>query len=143
MALTRQYRVWVDAHGDNVLTHYTGNGPLAGVMAQVASFSNADYLNLVEATLVANGAPAPNSATFVSALDQARLVFGCADGTAASLVIPAPAALMFLADDETVNPVAILTLIAAATGVVVSATGSPVVSFRSGTRVLKSQSLLK
>lgn len=143
MALTRQYRTWIDVNGDTALTYITANATPGPLITQMMAVSNADFLNLVEATFVVNTTPTPNTAVFRSVLDQAVLVYKCADFTDARLTIPAPQAAIFLGDDETVNPAAVSLVTTAAAGLLVSASGSPAVALVSGTRVRKSQSLLK
>lgn len=135
MALERQYRHWIDADGRIALLRYTGVGALNALIAQIDVWTNADYYDYVENTLIQNVAPAPNTAVYRSVLDQAELLFTCADGTTASFRIPAPLSGMFLADNLTVDPSAIPLLRAAAIGLLCSATGSPATAYQSGYRV--------
>lgn len=75
-----------------------------------------------------------NTTPYPSVEDVARLGFGCADGTTAFILIPAPVASIFMTDQETVDPTQIAGIIGAMTASGVGPSGSPVVAYRFGTR---------
>lgn len=128
--------IWVDANGKSTITRLrTGTGAGA-LMAAVKAASNADFTRWWESTETANGAPSPTAATYQPLLPFAQLQYVCADGTLATVLLPAPVLGNFLADQETINPAAaaIVAITAAATaaGGLVSASGSAATAFVAG-----------
>jgi len=131
MALNRSI-VWIDAGGRTQITLLRTSSGGATIETDILALMNADWINEWEGTLNINASPAPSTSAYPSVLQQATLVFLCADGTSARLDIPAPMLSIFLADGVTVDPSAITTLIADCTGNLLSPSLSPVVSYQSG-----------
>lgn len=127
--------LWTDVSGLQTITLVRTNAGATALQAAMLAVSNADYLQWWESAITANGAPAPVAATYQSVTDRAVLTFVCADNTQAVLQVIAPQSAIFMADQQTVNPVAIAALIAAAIGSLVSTTGSLATTYVAGTRV--------
>lgn len=134
LAVVRRYQVWIDANGATTLTLANGSASLTTLIGDIKAQSNADVLNDVENTLFVNGAPAPGVATYQSVRDSAKLVFTTAAGNVVTLTVPAPKSSFFLADQETVDPTAAATIIAAALLVLTDEAGNAVTAFQGGFR---------
>lgn len=131
MALNRSV-IWVPAGPQSTITLIRTDTGGAALQAAILNHSNADFLNEWEGTLNINLAPAPVSAPYPNVSQQARLVYRCADGTNAELVIPAPKLGIFLADGVTVDVTTIPDIQAAAIGHLLSSSLSPANLFLSG-----------
>ena len=132
MAMNRSV-IWVDAGGSAVITLIRTSTGAGGIQSAMLAQMNADYLNWWESAVTVNGAPAPTTAQYQAANQQARLVFLCADGTYAQLKLPAPKFGIFLPDGVSVDSTAIPALIAACVGTLEAPSGSLATSFVSGT----------
>lgn len=134
MADTTRSTIWVDVNGKTRQTIVRGNAPLAAVALALAGKSNADFQRDWEGPTVVNAAPLPINATYTSVNDYATLVFTTAAGNLVYITLPAPQSSIFMADQETVDPVAIATIIAAVVGTVLDGTGTVVTAFVGGYR---------
>jgi hypothetical protein len=124
-------RVWVDGSGGRTITLVRSVAGAAAISAAALAQSNADWAQVWESAVTAN-TPAPATASYPSVALAAALTFVCADGTLAVLKIPAPVVGLFLADGQTVDPVAAAAVITACVGSLVSSTGSPTTAYVSG-----------
>ena len=107
---------WFDASGRFYTTQTQAPTASNGVItAAVALSSNAGLGEFTEGFRV-DTVPVPVSATFKSVSDSAVLFFQTDCGSLLSLTVPAPKQVLFLADMETVNPVAAAAIIAACVG---------------------------
>jgi hypothetical protein len=134
--MIRRYMVWVDANGATRLTFINANAGLGSVQADLLALSQADMLNCVENTLTVY-TPAPPGGTFRSVGDVAILTFTDAGSNLVDITLPAPVSTIFLADEETVDATAIVTLIGDVVGTVQTAAGGVVTAYVSGTRQTK------
>lgn len=134
MADTTRSTIWVDVNGKTRQTIVRGNAGLAAVALALAGKSNADFQRDWEGATIVNAAPAPINALYTSVNDYAALVFTTAAGTLVYVTLPAPQSAVFQADQETVNPVAIATVIAAVVGTVLDGSGNVVTAFVGGYR---------
>lgn len=126
-------RVWVDAHGARTITLVRSTAGAAAISAAVAAASEADWMQWWESNVTVQ-TPAPVGGAYLPVSLRAALTFLCADNTLAQLYIPAPNQTIFLADGQTVDPanLAVVAIIAAALGSLVSSTGSPATAFVAG-----------
>lgn len=131
---TTRSTIWTDAAGKTRQTIVRGNATLAAVLLALAAKSNGDFQRDWEGATIVNPAPAPVNATYNSVNDYAQLVFATGAGNLVYVTLPCPVSSIFMADQETVDPVAIATIIAAVTGTVIDGSGSPVASFIGGYR---------
>lgn len=132
--MSRLYLVWIDASGFTRLTLLNTASGAATLLPSLFALSNADYLNAVENTLSVNGSPSPVTAQYPVVSDSAVLLFQDVAGEQVSIQIPAPKGSVFLADQMTVDPTAVSTLVTAAIGTLVTSSGSAVTSFIGGVR---------
>lgn len=131
---TTRSTIWVDSSGKTRQTILRGNATLAPVALALAGQSNGDFQRDWEGATVVNPAPAPINATYNSVNDYASLVFTTAAGNLVYVTLPCPVSTIFLADQETVDPVAIATIIAAVVGTVIDGSGAVVTAFVGGFR---------
>jgi hypothetical protein len=123
----------VDAAGaQNIYRSRTTSG-IGSILAAAVACSNADWQTCWEGPESVN-APAPTAAQYLPGKPAALLYLLCADSTTAVFRIPAPQVGIFLADQVTVDPAnaAVVTLVAALVGSLLSASGSPAVSLQAG-----------
>lgn len=123
----------MDVNGNVAATLVHSAAGLGAAFAALVALSIGDWQSWWESAVTANGAPAPAAGTRQSVADRAVLLLLCADNTQVAVLVPAPGAI-FLADGETVDPAngLVAAFVAAATGVVTNAAGSPVTGFIAG-----------
>jgi len=134
MATQRATVVWIDANGATTATLLTTSAGASTVQADILAKSTTDALYVWEGALHVNGSPAPPGGTYQSVKDRAVLTFLTAAGGLLTLTIPGPLSSIFLADQETVDPTQLVTLIADVIANVVDVGGNAVVSYVSGIR---------
>lgn len=134
--------VWTDANGYGVITKIVSQSGASSVVGDLQALSNAGVLQYWESS-VTNVGDAPLAARFQSGADRAALVFLCADTTNYVVIVPAPKATIFDADQETVdltNPDVVAFAFAAVTAPLCNSTGSPVTVLLAGTRLPRASS---
>lgn len=135
MRLTQARSIlFTDAGGAQGIQLVRSSAGAAAIQTALLAASNGDYLQWWEGAVTSNGAPAPAAAQYLPLRPAADLYYLCADNTQVALRIPSPKAALFLADQETVNPMngLVVALNAAAIGALTNAAGSPAVSFTAG-----------
>lgn len=124
--------IYIDAGGVatiHLIRTHTGGGTILNLLL---GHSNADVSSTWEGTEVVNSTPSPVAAEYPSGRIVAALTFLAADGTLATLNIPAPKINIFLADGTTVDPTQIADVIAACVGQLIAPSGSLVTSYVAG-----------
>lgn len=124
--------IYIDVGGRatiHLIRSDTGAGTILNVLL---GHSNADVSSTWEGTEVVNSTPSPVSAQYATGNIVAQLTFLAADGTLATINIPAPKIDIFLADQSTVDPSTITDLITACVGQLIAPSGSLAVSYVSG-----------
>ena len=126
--------VWLDANGYQTITLIGGNASLNTIMTALAAASNAAWQYYWESSATYQTSPTPIAAQYIQGNQYAEMIFNCADGTSASLKLPAPQIGCFLADGRTLDStnVLIAAIITAAIGTLQSTTGSLATSFLVG-----------
>lgn len=134
----RVYDIWLDSYGGTrlVSNNYSA-APFGNLDAFIMSVSNAGIFQSVGGTVVNVGSPT-TPAQYISINDAASAVVQDAAGNQCRILIPAPQTGIFLADQLTVNPAVLASLLAAALadGFVLPGGLSPT-SILSGVRVGK------
>ncbi len=125
--------VWIDAQGRSRLTTPQANAALTTIQADILAVSNAKVAYYWEGART-NVGGSPASAQYVSVTDAAVLVFNDAACNEVRLTVPAPLASIFMADEQTVDPTAVSTLIAACLGVLQTGAGGVVTAYIAGYR---------
>jgi hypothetical protein len=133
MADTSAAIIWVDAAGKTRLTTLRGSASLATVEGDLLAKSNAAIARWWEGASTIPGGAA-TAAIYPSTKDAAELVFSTPTGTTVTVTLPAPIASIFLADGETVDPVAIATLITDCLAVLTDGSGTAVTAYVGGIR---------
>lgn len=124
----------MDASGHTRQTILRGNASLATVTTDLLALSRADWQRCWEGATVINGAPAPTTGDYQTADDYAVLVYADGSGNQVYITLPAPNSSIFLADQETVDSVAIATLTANVTGTILTGAGLAVTTYIGGFR---------
>ena len=132
MASINESVVWVDHGGNQTIKLIRQSNFTQTIRNDLVAISNADWLQSWSGTLAINGTIVTANATYPSVLQQATLVFLCADNTQARIDLPAPVGSIFLPDGVTVDSTAIATLIGDAIGNLQSASGSLATAYLSG-----------
>lgn len=137
--------MWVDTNGNVTLTRINTTSGMGGAaFAALLACSGADWQQCWESVLDTH-VPAPPGGTYSSVADRAALIFVCADNTNVTLLIPAPALDIFMADGETIDitsaPVAALS--AAMIGELVNSSGSLATAVVGGMRLPRARTPLK
>lgn len=127
-------RIWVDANGSTRLQTVQTAVTDASIVTAAQALSNADWLQGWEGPYTVQ-IPAPAVAVYQSVFDAALLTFVTAFGNYVTYMLFAPKSLVFMADQETVDPTASAVLIAACIGALVDASGNAVTAYVSGVRV--------
>lgn len=125
--------VWIDASGktrQTILNTATGQ---SAILAEIESLTNAGLVQSWEATPDNPNEIGVND-TFSSVRDYVKVLFSCADGSEASVTVPAPIAGLFLADGQTLDASAVSGLATACIGQLRSASGSLAESLLGGMR---------
>ena len=127
--------IWVGFNGDNAITRINSIATAPTTMAAIVGCSHADDFAYWEGIYSPNGAPAPTVGDYGGTNSRAQLVFACADGTAATLIVVAPKRSIFMADGTTVDPTNadVVSLVAAAVVECCNAAGSPFTALIIGT----------
>lgn len=126
--------VWQDITGAQRITLIRANLSGGGIQSQMAAISAAGLWQYWQGTLF-SPSTAPTAGNVYTGGDLAIFNFSCADGTEASIRVPAPLSTIFLADGRTVDPAGLAApLITACIGELVSETGSLAVAYLSGYR---------
>lgn len=128
--------LWVDSAGRQTVTLIRNDPTGCPIQAQVILVSAARPLQDWEG-VIDQHAPTPAANTYLIG-DWAILHYACADGTEASLLVPAPLPSLFMADGRTVDPTSAAALNAAAIGRLASYSGSLATSYLSGYRKTRS-----
>ena len=124
--------LWLDANGfQSIKLVRTAASPSA-LLPLIYGQSNAAPVRYWGSAENTYPSPTPVAATYIGGNWVAELTFRCADLSEAVIRIPAPQVGMFYADQYTVDPSTIGSLIAGAIGTLVSDTGSPASSFTGG-----------
>lgn len=133
MTNVRRYTVWSDTEGRQVLTRLYANGSLATLTAALAAQSVGALLyNTESADLSPTQADAGGA--YDTNVERAVLLFTDAAGLIVKVLLPMPAASIFLSDNVTVDPTQITSIISAVIGTVLSASGSPATAYKGGFR---------
>lgn len=130
------YMEWLD-NGQNFYRNkfYVATGDDGSpVVLDIQSASNAG-VQQYGAGPVTFAANAPVDQQYPTVTQVAQLLFLCADASVVEIIIPAPQDSIFTADNFTVDPTAITTLIADVIAVVTNNLASPVASFLQGSLV--------
>src|SRR5579872_3622825 len=128
----RRSLVLVDSQGFTRSILLTTNGGASSIQAVLLAVSDADYADWWESALTINAAPSPVNAQYNSVKDYAVLYFATAGTSLISITLPAPQVSIFFADQETVNPAAIASLISAVVGTAVDSGGNVATAFVAG-----------
>jgi hypothetical protein len=115
------------------MTALRGSASFATVETDMAAKSNAIVARWWEGPTTIPGGTAA-SAIYPSVRDVAELVFSTPVGTTVTVTLPAPLSSIFQADQETVDPVAIATLIADCLAVLTDGSGVAVTAYIGGIR---------
>lgn len=126
--------VWVDAAGGSRLTTPQANGSLSSIVTEMLAVSNATVAYYWEGARTVPGGT-PTASTYLSTRDAAILVFNDAACNEVRLTLPAPDSSIFMADEQTVDPTAVSSLIAACLGVLQTGAGGVVTAYIAGYRV--------
>jgi hypothetical protein len=132
--LQRMYVVWVDVNGFTRLTLINTLTGAAVILADMVHVSLADWLNVNEAGFTINPSPVVSAGTYQRVADCASLMFTAVSGDKIVLQLPAPQSAVFLADQQTVDPAFVATLVADCIGVLTTSSGSPATAFVGGYR---------
>lgn len=133
MPFTARSSLWLDARGYQRITLLRAQGLSGAIEAAMAAASNAGLVQCWEGP-IATPVPTPAAAVYESGLQVARLLFQCADGKDAAIMLVAPKLADFLADGRTIdiaNP-QIAAIIAAAVGTLANQAGSIAANYVSG-----------
>ena len=138
MSTERMINEWQDAAGGFLRSGswVDSAGAITSLQTAVAASSNALLSNsTVAVPFVSTIAAVPN-VTWYLCTDTAVLIFDCADGSAVSLVIPAPKQSMFKPNGLVVDPTSsdVVPIISAAIGTLANVAGSLVTAYSSGVR---------
>ena len=125
---------WFDASGRFYTTETSALTPTNSIITSAVALSSNAGLGAFTEGLRIDSVPAPVSATYKSVSDRAVLFFQTDCGSLISLSVPAPKQALFLADLETVNPVAAAAIIAACVGRLVAPDSSTAQFFVGGNR---------
>lgn len=134
MADQEQTTIWVDVNGRTRATYVRTAAGASTIVADMVALSHADVQRSWEGNVVVNGSPAPSTGDYQNVADYATLVFATAAPSLVYLTLVAPLSTIFLADQETVDPVAIATLITDVTGSLEDGAGNVVTAYVGGFR---------
>lgn len=126
--------VYIDANGYTVASNIRSSTGASTLLTALLACSNTDVLAQWEGDFVPNPSPSPVAGSYQPGSYRAALVFGCADGTIATLLVPAPKTAIFKADGETVDPANadVVSLVALAVGTLEGNSGSLATAFVGG-----------
>jgi len=130
----RMYVVWIDVNGFTRLTLINTSSGANSILGYMLAASNADWLNVNETGFTVNSTPVPTSSQYQSVGDCAALLFNSSSGDKTYLQLPAPKQSIFMADQQTVDPSQITSLVAACVGNLVTASGDLTTAFVGGIR---------
>lgn len=127
----RMYAIWDDANGVSRQTVLNSTAGALAAITAVTAVSNARVLYYVESALSTPiGVAVTNP--YQSVKSSATLYFQTGVGTIVRVTVVAPQLSLFLADQQTVDPVAAAPLIAAVVGSVTDVAGNVVTSYLGG-----------
>ena len=132
--MMRMYVVWIDINGFTRLTLISTNTGASTILTDLLSHSLADWLNKNETGFTVNSSPSPTSGNYQRVADCASLMFTSSSSDKIVLQLPAPNSSIFLADQITVDPTQITTLIADCVGTLSASSGSLATAFVGGYR---------
>src|SRR5579863_9444651 len=116
--------IFIDANGYQTIKLVRTAASPTALIAAIIAVSNAAPVRYWGSAENTYPTPTPTSATYIGGNWVAELTFQCADLSQAVIRLPAPPVGIFYADQFTVDPTTITSLIAAAIGTLVSDTGS-------------------
>lgn len=125
--------VWIGAGTGLTINRIQTSTGAGSIQSALIGHSNADFNSWWEGDLHVNSSPVVSAAAYPQLSPPCILNFLCADGTIATLRLPAPKLAIFLADGTTVDATKIADVIAAAVGNLLSPSQSLAVSFLGGT----------
>lgn len=132
--MNRMYVVWIDVNGFTRLTLINTTTGASTIFADMLHLSLADWINVNETGFTINTTPVPSTGTYQRVADCASLMFTSASGDKCVLQLPSPKSTIFMADQQTVDPAQITTLVADCIGVLTTNSGDPVTAFVGGYR---------
>lgn len=125
--------VWIGAGTGLTINRVRTQSGAGSIQAALLNHSNADVNDWWEGDLHINTSPSPVNAQYPNLVPPTVLSFLCADGTIATVRLPAAKIGIFLADGSTVDSTAITDIISACVGNLESPTGSLATAFLGGT----------
>lgn len=137
MATTVRGIVWADVNGGSRLTTPRANASLSTIQTAMLAKSNASVLYEWEGAQSASTGTAAAS-TYQNVQDAAVLVFQAPSCAQVKLLLPAPKSSIFFADQETVDPAQVATLIGDCLGVLCTLAGEAVSEYIAGYRIRSS-----
>lgn len=133
MTNQRRYTVWEDQTGKQILTALYGNASLSTVVTDLGAKSVGAILYNTESADL-SPTQSDTGGPYDDVVEVATLLFHDASGYIIKVILPMPAASIFLSDNVTVDESQITSIKSAVIGTVLSAGGLPATGYRAGYR---------